>query len=98
MQKTIFLLLGLVIVILTVDFLLYVRLTRLNVIIEKDITISLYSKRNNLDYIKRYSNGEIIEDETQIDTNTIGKKQISVTFKDNFGKKVTYNYEVLVTK
>ena len=33
---------------------------------------------------------------TQGDTNTTGEKQISVTFKDNFGKKVTYNYEVLV--
>ena len=98
MRKTILLLLGLVVVILTIDFLLYVRLTRLNVIIEKDITISLYSKRNNLDYIKRYSNGEIIEDETQIDTNTTGEKQISVTFKDNFGKEVTYNYEVLITE
>lgn len=98
MRKTILLLLGLVIVVLTIDFLLYVRLTKLNVEIEKDITITLNSKRNNLDYIKRYSNGEIIEEETQIDTNTSGEKQISVTFKDNFGKKVTYNYEVLVTE
>lgn len=98
MRKTILLLLGLVVVILTIDFLLYVRLTRLIVVIEKDITINLNSKRNNLDYIKRYSNGKIIEEETQIDTNTIGKKQISVTFKDNFGKEVTYNYEVLITE
>ena len=98
MRKTILLLLGLVIIVLTIDFLLYVRLTKLNVEIEKDITITLNSKRNNLDYIKRYSNGEIIEEETQIDTNTSGEKQISVTFKDNFGKKVTYNYEVLVTE
>ncbi len=98
MRKTILLLLGLVVVILTIDFLLYVRLIRLNVVIEKDITINLNSKRNNLDYIKRYSNGKIIEEETQIDTNTIGKKQISVTFKDNFGKEVTYNYEVLITE
>ncbi|MFR5856861.1 MAG: hypothetical protein ACLUFU_03515 [Bacilli bacterium] len=96
MRRTILFLIGITIVILTIDFLLYIRLTKLNVVIEKDITISQNSKRNNLDYIKRYSNGEIVDEETQIDTNTTGEKQISVTFKDNFGKKVTYNYEVLV--
>ena len=98
MKKTLWLLIGLLIVALTIDFLLFIRLKKLDIVIENDIEISLNAKRCNLDYIKTYSNGEIISDKSLIDTSTPGIKTISVTFKDYFGDEITYNYDVLVVE
>ena len=98
MKKTLWLLLGLLVVAITIDFLLFVRFKKFNVNIENDIQISLNAKRCNLDYIKTYRNGEIITKKSFIDTSTSGIKTVSITFEDFFGKKLTYNYDVLVVE
>ena len=98
MKKTLWLLLGLLVVAITIDFLLFVRFKKFNVNIENDIQISLNAKRCNLDYIKTFSNGEIISDKNLIDTTTPGVKTVSVTFEDYFGEELTYNYDVLVVE
>lgn len=98
MKKTLWLLTGLLIVAITIDFLLFVRLKKFDVVIENDIEISLNAKRCNYDYIKTFSNGKIISDKSVIDTATTGVKTVSVTFEDYFGDEITYNYDVLVVE
>ncbi len=98
MKKTLWLLIGLLVVAITIDFLLFIRLKKFNIVIENDIEISLNAKRCNLDYIKTYRNGKIISDKNLIDTTTPGIKTISVTFEDYFGEELTYDYDVLIVE
>ena len=98
MKKTLWLLIGLLGVAITIDFLLFIRLKKFNIVIENDIEISLNAKRCNLDYIKTYRNGKIISDKNLIDTTTPGIKTISVTFEDYFGEELTYDYDVLIVE
>lgn len=98
MKKTLWLLIGLLIIALTIDFLLFIRFKKFDIVIENDIEISLNAKRCNLDYIKTFSNGKIISDKNLIDTTTPGVKTVSVTFEDYFGEELTYNYDVLVVE
>ena len=98
MKKTVWLLIGLLVVALTIDFLLFIRFKKFDVTIENDIQISLNAKRCNFDYIKTYRNGEIITEKSLIDTSTTGVKTVSVTFEDYFGEELTFNYDVLVVE
>ena len=98
MKKTLWLLIGLLVVAITIDFLLFIRLKKFNIVIENDIEISLNAKRCNLDYIKTYRNGKIISDKNLIDTTTPGIKTISFTFEDYFGEELTYDYDVLIVE
>lgn len=73
---------------------LFIDSKRLMVEFDKKVEVVLNQKVYNLDYIKVLKNGTILTKRKQIDTKTIGKKEIKVKVKDYFKKIKVYKYIV----
>lgn len=69
---------------------------KVEVILKEDLTVS-YQEDVTLDtFINSIQNGEILDKNIEIDTSTIGKKQIIVELKNKLGRREFYTFEIQV--
>lgn len=65
-------------------------------IILNDLNIEVYSETNNLDLIKEIKNGKITSKKEKIDTNSLGRQEIKITYLDKNEEKKEYKFSINV--
>ena len=70
------------------------------IILIDNLDIEVYSDITNLSLIKKIDNGEIISEKEQIDTNSLGKKEIKIAYlnENNEEKEYTFTINIVDTK
>lgn len=59
-----------------------------------NLDIEVYSEITNLDLIKEIKNGEIISEKEQIDTSSLGNKEIIITYLNEKNKEKEYKFNI----
>ncbi len=98
-MKKVIMIVGIVLFILGISIVGYkyyrwyqIKHAKIEVILKDDLTVDFLEERHISDFIERM-NGQIIDDE-QIDTKSIGKKEITFSFVNDDHIKVHYTFKV----
>jgi D-alanyl-D-alanine carboxypeptidase len=67
---------------------------KLNITLINNLDIEINSKTNLLSCIKDIKNGEILTEDSTIDTSKLGKQNLEILLKDNFNKEKKYSFEI----
>ncbi len=62
----------------------------------KDVTVSIHQEITNKEGIVNISDGELITEETAVDTSTLGEHEVVIVVKDKEGNEKEYSYKVIV--
>lgn len=96
MKRRIILVIVLVLILLISCGWFFIKTKKLKVTYKKMVEVSIYDKLDNLHYITNVKNGSIITKKKNINTDTLGKKEVVVEIKDFFGKVKKIHYQVNV--
>ena len=75
---------------------IFVNSKKLVIEFYENAEVGVNETANNYQFIKNLKNGEILTGKTEIDTASVGEKNISLTVKPMFGKEEVFTYSVTV--
>lgn len=94
--KKIFILLILIFII-SISILIYIKIKEKNqptIKLTNNLDIEINTDINLLSLIENIENGEIISNDTKIDTSTLGKQKLNIRIKNKYNKEETYSFEI----
>ena len=94
--KKIFILLILIFII-SISILIYIKIKGKNqptIKLTDNLDIEINTNINILSLIENIENGEIISNDTKIDTSTLGKQKLNLRIKNKYNKEETYSFEI----
>ena len=92
-KKFIIVLLVLVVIICSLGFFVF---KRPDVVLKDNLSVSINDKVVNLDFISDVKYGELVSKSEIVDSSSLGKKSVSVSVKNIFGKKFDFSFDFFV--
>lgn len=89
----------LVLIIIIIGIILFVvnkiNSSKINVILKDDLEVEINSKVKLLSFIDKIENGEVVSEDVEVDTSSLGTKSLEIELK-NKDKKETYKFDINV--
>ncbi len=97
-KKRIIITISILILLLVLGFAIwwYLYEEKIEISLKKDLQVPYKSTVTNLSFIDYIKNGTIITKEKNIDTTKLGKKKITISFKNKYGRKEKKSFEITV--